>query len=117
LLLVDDESAVRRYTMSLLEALGYSVISEPDGPSAIRTIGERGDDIALVLLDLIMPQMDGFETFEQIKRLNPSLPVVLTSGYDDERLPSRFADIGFSGFLQKPYQTEPLVRILDGAKV
>ena len=111
-LLVDDEETVRAVGKRMLKKLGFEVLLAAHGREAIEVIKEKGADIVCVLLDLTMPHLDGEETFRQLRSLMPHLPVVLTSGYNEQDVIHRFSGKGLAGFIQKPYQTEALARAL-----
>lgn len=108
LLLVDDEATVREVVTEIVEQLGFSVLTAADGREALDLYRERGAEIAVVLLDMTMPHMDGDETFRELRRLNPGVPVILSSGYAEQDVVSRFAGKGLSGFIQKPYTLDEL---------
>ena len=74
---------------------------------------EPVDQIACVLLDLTMPQMDGEETYLELRRIRPDVPVILSSGYNQQEVSQRFAGKGLAGFLQKPYQSSTLRKELQ----
>ncbi|MBN1547141.1 MAG: PAS domain S-box protein, partial [Syntrophaceae bacterium] len=83
-LLIDDEEVVLIVTRRMLRMLGYSVITASSGPEAIEVYRFRRDEIALVILDIIMPGMGGREVFERLKRINSHVRVILSSGYSVE---------------------------------
>jgi len=66
------------------------------------------DSVALVLLDLTMPVMSGEETYRELKAINPSVPVIVSSGYDEVEATRRFGDAGLVDFIQKPYVAQRL---------
>lgn len=105
IMVVDDEPILRRVATRLLEKLGYKVILAADGKMAVETFGKRGPEIDLVLMDMIMPGMDGFQTVQKLRGLNPQVPIILCSGYGDGRGKDLPADVGF---LSKPYTLEVL---------
>jgi two-component system, cell cycle sensor histidine kinase and response regulator CckA len=72
----------------------------------------RAERVDLVILDLVMPGMDGGETFDRIRAIDPGVPVVLSSGYGDDELAAELATRGARGFIQKPYALEELGRRL-----
>jgi CheY-like chemotaxis protein len=115
-LLVDDEPGVRQAVAQMLEYLGYRVLVAPGGKEAL----ERYDAAAvdLVLLDMTMPGMDGGKTFERLRALNPTVKVVLASGYSRQGRVKEIAARGCKGFIQKPYSLEVLAEtlraVLDG---
>jgi len=100
-LLVDDEEAVRRIGAALLEALGFTPIMATDGLDALRVFKET-PDIALVLLDLTMPRMDGIRCFHELRKLDPTVKVIISSGYNEQDVSQKCGE-GLSGFIQKPY--------------
>jgi len=103
ILLIDDEVLIRKTGHRLLSRLGYSVLLAADGQEALELYREKQGDVSLVLLDMIMPGMTGRETFEQLQKINPSVKVLLTSGYDKNDKIDQLIDAGAAGFLQKPY--------------
>jgi CheY-like chemotaxis protein len=102
----------------MLRAIGFEAVAAPNGAAALALIGERGDTVNAVLLDLTMPRMDGCETFRELRHLRPDLPVILCSGFDLLGSEDRFPGLDFSGFLHKPYRiaelTEALRKALGG---
>ena len=86
-----------------LSRLGFAVLTAADGREALSLYAQHRDEIALVLLDLTMPHMDGEETLRELRALEPKVRVVMSSGYDEQDLASRFAGKGLMGFVQKPY--------------
>ncbi len=116
-LIVDDEEAVRTVTARLLEKDGYFVLTARDGEEALRLISARPQDIDVVLLDLSMPMMDGVETFGKIREIRSGLPIILSSAYNEEEATRAFAGKGLSGFIQKPYQIEALLKKLQEVSV
>jgi CheY-like chemotaxis protein len=81
---------------------------------AVNLYRERGKEIDLVLMDLTMPHMDGAKAFDELRRLNPDVRVVLTSGYSHEDVTSRFKGKRLDGILQKPYTLATLREALSG---
>ena len=114
ILLVDDEESLVALGARMLEHLGFTVLTAPDGLQAVDLYRERGNEIDLVLMDLTMPHMDGAEAFGELRRLNPDVRVVLASGYSHEDVASRFAGKGLAGVLQKPYTLAKLRELLAG---
>jgi DNA-binding response OmpR family regulator len=75
---------------------------------------ERADEVDLVLLDMTMPRMGGEEAFRELRKLRPRVPVILSSGYNEQDATARFAGKGLAGFIQKPYRpSELLARIRE----
>ncbi len=107
-LVADDEQRVRAVAGKLLERMGFSVLAAADGREALQLFREHVGEIACVLLDLTMPQMDGEQAFGEIRRLDPGVAVILCSGYNEQDSTQRFAGKGLAGFLQKPYRMAEL---------
>lgn len=112
ILVVDDEQIVRELCAEALQYLGYRTLSAVDGRDALRLFEMHGDQIAAVILDLMMPTMDGVATFAELQRVKPGLPVILCSGYSEQEATRRFQDRGLAGFLQKPFRIEELRKAL-----
>ncbi len=107
-LVVDDEEAVRTVARRALVRMGLEVLTAEDGRAGLAIYEARRDEIALVLLDMMMPGMGGKETLTELRRVDPGVRVVLTSGYNEQDAISQFAGRGLVGFLQKPWQPKEL---------
>ncbi|MBN1613528.1 MAG: response regulator, partial [Deltaproteobacteria bacterium] len=103
ILLVDDEMANIEVTREILETLGYQVLTALDGQEAVDVYRNRGGKIDLVILDMIMPVLDGGETFDILKSLNPDIRVILYSGYSIDGQAMDILSRGCKGFIQKPF--------------
>jgi len=103
ILLIDDEYMIIEMAETLLKLLGYSVTSCKSGKEALQFYAKSFKDIDLVILDLIMPGMDGKETFTELKKINPAVKVLLSSGYSIDGNTRQLLDMGIRGFIQKPY--------------
>jgi two-component system cell cycle sensor histidine kinase/response regulator CckA len=114
ILLVDDEETLLRLGARMLEHLGFTVLTAADGRQAVDLYREKGKEIDLVLMDLTMPHMDGAEAFGELRRLNPDVRVVLSSGYAEEDVLSRFAGKKPAGVIQKPFTLARLRETLAG---
>jgi PAS domain S-box-containing protein len=108
ILIVDDEESVCRLLLRFVEQVGFRGITAPNGEQALRLLKEHGHEIALVLLDLTMPHMNGVTAFQEMKRIRPNVRVILTSGYDEQEAISKLTVEGLAGFIQKPYHLEDL---------
>ena len=117
ILLVDDEEMIIEVCQPMLETLGYRVIVARGGEQAIEMVKNKGDSIDLVILDMIMPGMDGGKTFDQIRLLRPRVPVLLSSGYALNDQAEDILKRGCNGFIQKPFNINDLSgnvrRVLD----
>ena len=108
-LVVDDDDGVRELAADILRRAGLTVHSATDGREALAQLRSRASEIRAVVLDLTMPGLSGTETFEELRRIAPDLPVVLVSGYDEEHAARRFGDRRPSAFLQKPFLPSALL--------
>jgi PAS domain S-box-containing protein len=107
ILIVDDEPIVRNTARAVLERSGHAVEVVSSGYEALERLARR-PAFSIVLLDLNMPGLDGRQTLDAIRRMHPDLPVVITSGYSESELRSRFERSRISGFLQKPFRARAL---------
>jgi PAS domain S-box-containing protein len=107
-LLVDDEPAVRSSTADMLRAMGLQVIEAGDGEEALAAYRREPDAIAVVLLDLTMPRMDGHETLRELRKLKPGVKVILCSGYHEQDAMKHAQSGEPVGFLQKPFRLRDL---------
>ena len=102
-LLVDDEERILTVGREICKALGYSVITAASGKEALRIYKEKKDKINLVILDMIMPEMNGLETFLKLKKLNPDIKVLLSTGYSIDEKAQEMLRQGCKGYILKPY--------------
>jgi len=103
ILLVDDEPMIIEIGKEMLEKLGYSVVVAQGGLDAVEKITGMGNEIDIVILDLIMPEMDGGKTFDRIREIQPEIPVMLSSGYAINGQATEIMQRGCNGFIQKPF--------------
>jgi len=108
ILLVDDETAMLDVSSKLLSALGYDVLSVDNGQEALETFSAQKDQIDLVILDMIMPGINGAEVFSRLKSIDPNVRAILSSGYSLNGQGEKLLKSGFRGFLQKPFSMEEL---------
>ncbi len=111
-LLVDDEEMIRESAATVLESLGLTVILAADGLEAVEAVQRTDLKVDVVLMDLTMPRMDGREAFQAIRRIHPDMPVILSSGYNEQESIQAFMGRGLAAFLQKPYTLRSLERIV-----
>jgi PAS domain S-box-containing protein len=102
-LVVDDEEMVRGLGRRILERRGYKVLLARDGVEALQVYKANEEEVALVVLDLIMPKMDGHKTLKKLKELNPAVKVLLASGYSANGEARKALGEGAVGFVQKPF--------------
>jgi two-component system cell cycle sensor histidine kinase/response regulator CckA len=115
ILAVDDESTVLALARDVLEMHGYKVLTARNGEEALRVYREHRGTVSLVLLDLTMPVMGGVECFRKMKELDPSVRVVISSGFSSESTAAEVLKEGALDYLQKPYDIEHLARTVAKA--
>ena len=108
-LVVDDEAAVREITRRTLEAHGYRVILATDGADAVGKVMGHPEEIAVVVMDMTMPVLDGPATIQVLKHLKPKLPVIATSGRGASQAGR---DVEAAQMLEKPFTAEALLTAL-----
>ncbi len=117
ILLVEDDDEIRELGAGLLNEFGYEVITAGNGREALKTYEREGAGISLIILDLIMPVMDGRQCLAEILRINPNARVVIASGYSETGPVNGVMAAGAKGFIQKPYSMRQLLttvrQILD----
>ncbi|OGE81355.1 MAG: hypothetical protein A2Y39_01330 [Candidatus Delongbacteria bacterium GWF2_40_14] len=110
LLLVDDEDIVCAIGKEMLEMGGHSVFVCRNGRDAVEFYKNNWEDTELVILDMVMPQLNGAETFKLLKDINPEAKVLLSSGYSITGEAQKLLDQGANGFIQKPFTSQELAK-------
>ena len=108
ILFVDDEEMIIDVGQAILKKLGYNVIVATGGKEAVDVFEKNKDKIDLVILDMIMPDMNGNEVFDRIREINPDVKVMLSSGYALNGQAAGIMDKGCNGFIQKPFNVNKL---------
>jgi len=111
ILVVDDEIAIREITKGTLEAYGYRALTASDGTEAVALYAQHKDDIKIVLTDVMMPYMDGPLTIRALKKLNPQVKIIASSGLP-ENIKLGEVNGSVKRFLPKPYTAEKLLTTL-----
>jgi CheY-like chemotaxis protein len=109
-LLVDDEEMIVTVGKAMLEKLGYSVQTALSGREALALYDQQKEALDLVILDMIMPDAGGDETFDRLRAINPAVRVLLSSGFSLEGKASQIMARGCNGFIQKPFSLNALSR-------
>ena len=112
LLVVDDEESIRELAKELLNSVGYKVLTASTGQEAIEIYAEGQEVISLVLLDLIMPEMDGRKCLQELLKISPSVRVLVASGYSANGPAGEVATMGAKGHVGKPYNVRELLRMV-----
>ena len=106
-LLVDDEESARGVGIEMLKESGFTPLTAVDGREALE-VYRAHPEIAFVILDLTMPKMDGEQCFRELKKINPAVKVIISSGYNEFEVTQRFAGKQVAAFVQKPYRLSTL---------
>jgi|GEM_PF-1209828 len=115
LLLVDDDELVRNMAARMLRGAGYRVLTAADGAEGITVLREHVDDVALVILDVVMPRMGGRATWEQMVSIAPEMRFIFISGYTMGAQDTDFVQHGGRRFLPKPFNSGQLLREVRSA--
>jgi two-component system cell cycle sensor histidine kinase/response regulator CckA len=115
ILLVDDEETIRDLGKEILTALGYKVLTASNGREALAVYANAQDDVSLVVLDLIMPEMGGKQCLEELLRINPEVKVLISTGYSLNGSTEETPVSGARGFINKPYKGKQLLRAVRHA--
>ncbi len=112
-LLVDDEETILEVGRDLLEALSYHVLIAKDGKEAIEIYRKIRDEINIVVLDMVMPNVGGGKTYDRLKEINPDIKVLLSSGYSIDGEATEILKRGCNGFIQKPFRMNELAERIE----
>ncbi len=114
-LVADDDASVRELAATMLRRLGFRVVTAVDCAAAVAVASERGGELALIVLDLLMPWIGGVQVLYELDRHAPRAPVVVTSGLAREEVATRFAGRRVAALLEKPYRYEDFAAVVLGA--
>ena len=106
ILLVDDEPVNLDVTKDMLESIDYHVYLATSGQEALAVFTEKREEIDLVILDMIMPGLSGGETFDRLRKIDPAVRVLLSTGYSLTGQAQEILDRGCNGFIQKPFHLQ-----------
>jgi CheY-like chemotaxis protein len=112
ILLVEDEEHILLITKTILKAVGFKVIEATNGREALELYHKNAADIRLVVTDMGMPIMDGYDLFHELKKISPDLPIIISSGFGDAVVTSRIPREHIAGLLSKPYNFDHLREVL-----
>ena len=114
-MVVDDEELIRKVASRMLDGLGYEVITAKNGREAVELFEPRREEISLVILDLRMPVMDGEETFKALREIEPTLPILISTGETDDQVANELMELGAAGMLPKPFDFERFKKMIKFA--
>jgi PAS domain S-box-containing protein len=109
ILVIEDEEGVRNVVEKILQAYGYTPRSAPDGPAGLTLYAENKYSISLVLLDLTMPKMSGITVLDELKKMNPSVKVLISSGHSEDEVKNL---TGIAGYVTKPYKASDILKTI-----
>lgn len=108
IMVVDDEQLIRLLATDVLGSCGYNVLLASEGAEAVDVLRQNGDEVALVVLDLLMPGMNGMETLVALREIQPELPCIFSSGYGSDTLDERFKQDPHVRIVPKPFEARHL---------
>ena len=114
ILLVDDETDIRSIYAELLEDLGYRVLSEPDGLSALAFV-KQGAGIDLVITDYMMPNMNGLKFVKALRAMRPLVPVIMITGFTSPENYLQSKHLGVFEYVEKPIRMDEFRRLMAAA--
>ncbi|MCX8063859.1 MAG: PAS domain S-box protein [Candidatus Hydrogenedentes bacterium] len=109
-LVADDEIGVLEVAGETLKGHGFYVVYATNGKDAFERFKEKANELTLVILDLTMPEMDGYQVFNEIYKIRPDIPVIICSGFTEYDISKKFVERKPAGFLQKPYHPLDLIK-------
>ena len=112
--LIDDDDMIVDVGEHILNNSGYDVVSAKSGKEAIVVYKENHSRIDMVILDMILPDMGGGDTYDRLKEINPGVKVLLASGYDIDYQGRDIMERGCDGFIQKPFNMNELLEKITG---
>ena len=112
--LIDDDDMIADVSEMILKNSGYDVVSAKSGKEAIEIYKENHSKIDMVILDMILPDMGGGDTYDRLKEINPGVKVLLASGYDIDYQGRDIIERGCDGFIQKPFNMNELLEKVSG---
>jgi CheY-like chemotaxis protein len=113
ILVIDDEEPILELLRNMLNRLGYEVITSSRGKEGIEIYEKNSTEIECVILDLLMPEIDGIKVFEELKKINLDIKVILSSGFGGKLGLEDLQEMGFDAILSKPYNLKDLSELLN----
>ena len=114
ILLVDDKEMALAVGQAMIARLGHDVLTAISGREAIEKYQENQDRIDLVILDVVMPEMDGADTYEKLRKINPDVKAILSTGYGINGKAREMLNRGCNAFIQKPFSINQLSEKIRG---
>jgi two-component system, cell cycle sensor histidine kinase and response regulator CckA len=115
ILLVDDEEYIREFVERILLRAGYRVLLASNGVQALEVFKKEGDEISLIILDLMMPEMGGKQCLQELMKLDPNIHVIIASGFMDAHSFTDAEKNAIKGYIAKPYKIDQLLENIRSA--
>ncbi len=115
ILLIDDEPIIRDMSRDMLTTIGYNVILSDNGAEGIRIFKEQSKKIDLIILDILMPEMNGVTCFKKLKEINKNVKVIISSGANELEKKQKLKELGIVGYLEKPYSLKEIADTIENA--
>jgi signal transduction histidine kinase len=112
ILIIDDEPMIREMSRDMLSTIGYNVLVSENGADGLKLFEEKSNTVDLVLLDLLMPEMNGITCFKKLKEIKDDVKVVISSGVADLTKRNELEEIGVTGYLEKPFSLKTIADYL-----
>ncbi|MFA6617628.1 MAG: response regulator [Candidatus Neomarinimicrobiota bacterium] len=113
ILIIDDEAPIRKMLRKTLEYVGFDVLEAKSGRLGLKTFEEEQDKITAIILDVIMPEMDGVEVYRELIKIDPKARVLISTGYASSHQTMELEKMGVKNFLQKPYRQSEVVNAVN----
>ncbi|MCU0452579.1 MAG: response regulator [Bacteroidetes bacterium] len=111
-LIVDDEDVIRDLIVDVVADSGYRVLSAANGGQAVDIVRAEKGAIDMVLLDMLMPDMDGRRTYELMREIDPGIPVYIATGFGREDISKSLLEMGVRGVVTKPFHIEEILNLI-----
>jgi two-component system, cell cycle sensor histidine kinase and response regulator CckA len=112
IMLVEDDQMLLELLKSVFEEDGYRVVTAVDGEKAIELFRQKKTEIGVVLTDMGLPKLGGWEMFEKLREIDPDVKVILASGFVDQEMRTELINKGAKDFVQKPYVPDKILRLI-----
>jgi len=112
ILVVEDEDSIRTLLVDLLKNVGYTVYQAADGLEALKEFEKQQQYLHAVILDIGLPKLGGYEVFLKMRDINPQIPVIIASGYNDPNAKLAIESAGARLFIQKPYRFDHILKVV-----
>jgi DNA-binding NtrC family response regulator len=113
ILIIDDEEMIRDLARDMLEMHGFHILSAENGVDGVAVFKKNKDNIACIILDVTMPRMSGRETYQQLKKIDKNVKIILSTGHGKGEMAQEIIALGIHGVIQKPYRIEELLRLVQ----